>query len=71
MQTQMQKTSALREGEVPTPACLTRQSIHRTLPGKRAPDEPVVSLSLTNDVFLQSYNWARWQLGIPLPSAEW
>jgi hypothetical protein len=31
------------------------------------PDEPVVRLSLTDDVFLRSYNWARWQLGIPLP----
>lgn len=29
--------------------------------------ESVVRLSLTDDVFLRSYNWARVQLGIPLP----
>jgi hypothetical protein len=27
----------------------------------------MVTLSLTDDVFLRSYNWARLQLGIPLP----
>jgi hypothetical protein len=32
------------------------------------PDQATVTLSLTEDVFLRSYNWARWQLGIPLPS---
>ena len=32
------------------------------------PDPPVVRLSLTDDVFLRSYNWARLQLGIPLPA---
>jgi hypothetical protein len=26
-----------------------------------------VRLSLTDDVYLRSYNWARVQLGIPLP----
>jgi hypothetical protein len=31
------------------------------------PDQAFMSLSLTDDVFLRSYNWARWQLGIPLP----
>ena len=30
-------------------------------------DEPTVRLSLTDDVFLRFSNWARWQLGIPLP----
>ena len=34
---------------------------------QHGPDEPTVTLSLTDDVFLHSYNWARWQLGIPLP----
>jgi hypothetical protein len=34
---------------------------------RHGPDEPTVHLSLTDDVFLRSYNWARWQLGIPLP----
>jgi hypothetical protein len=34
---------------------------------QHGPDEPMVRLSLTDDVFLRSYNWARLQLGIPLP----
>ena len=34
---------------------------------QHAPDERVVRLILTDDVFLRSYNWARLQLGIPLP----
>jgi hypothetical protein len=34
---------------------------------RHGPDEPTVRLSLTDDVFLRSYNWARWQLGILLP----
>ena len=31
------------------------------------PDQATVTLHLTDDVFLRSCNWARWQLGIPLP----
>ena len=34
---------------------------------RHGPDESTVRLSLTDDVFLRSYNWARLQLGIPLP----
>lgn len=34
---------------------------------QHAPDEPMVTLDLTDDVYLRSYNWARLQLGIPLP----
>jgi hypothetical protein len=34
---------------------------------QHAPDEATVTLSRTDDVFLRSYNWARWHLGIPLP----
>jgi hypothetical protein len=34
---------------------------------RSAPDEPTVRLSLTDDVFLRCYTWARWQLGIALP----
>ena len=34
---------------------------------QHGPDEATVALRLTDDVFLRSYNWARWQLGIPLP----
>jgi hypothetical protein len=33
------------------------------------PPDAVVRLSLTDDVYLRSYNWARVQLGIPLPPA--
>ena len=36
--------------------------------GRHGPDEPTVRLSLTDDVFLRPYNWARWQLSIPLPA---
>ncbi len=31
------------------------------------PDEPMVTLAMTDDVYLRSYNWARVELGIPLP----
>jgi hypothetical protein len=34
------------------------------------PPGPVVRLSLTDDVSLRSYTWARVQLGIPLPPPE-
>ena len=34
---------------------------------QHAPDEQIVRLILTDDVFLRSFNWARLQLGIPLP----
>jgi len=34
---------------------------------QHGPDEATVTLHLTDDVYLRSYNWARWQLGIPLP----
>ena len=37
---------------------------------QHAPDEPTVTLSLTDDVYLRSYNWARLRLGIPLPPRE-
>jgi hypothetical protein len=37
---------------------------------QHGPDEQIVRLSLTDDVFLRSYNWARLQLGIPLPPME-
>ena len=33
---------------------------------QHGPDEWTVTLNLTDDVFLRSYNWARWQLGIPV-----
>ena len=37
---------------------------------RHGPDEPMVTLSLTDDVFLRSYNGARLELGIPLPPME-
>jgi hypothetical protein len=41
-------------------------SIERQL-DNHAPDEHIVRLILTDDIFLRSYNWARLQLGLPLP----
>ena len=37
---------------------------------QHAPGEATVRLSLTDDVYLRSYTWARWQLDIPLPPLE-
>ena len=34
---------------------------------QHGPDDATMRLSLTDDVFLRSYNWERVQLGIPLP----
>ena len=34
----------------------------------RHPPDAMVSLSLTDDVCLGSFNWARVELGIPLPA---
>jgi hypothetical protein len=31
------------------------------------PNQATVTHHLTDDVFLRSYTWARWQLRIPLP----
>jgi hypothetical protein len=39
---------------------------HDLEPGRKD-QETVVTFSLTDDVYLRSYNWARVQLGIPLP----
>ena len=33
---------------------------------QHAPDEAMVSLSLTDDIYPRSFNWARLALGIPL-----
>jgi hypothetical protein len=37
---------------------------------RHGPDEATVRLSLTDDVYLRSYNWGRLQLGIPLPPMQ-
>jgi len=37
---------------------------------RHSPDEPMVALSLTDNVYLRSYNWARVGPGIPLPPME-
>ena len=37
---------------------------------RHGPDEVMVRLSLTDDVYLRSYNWARLQLGMPLPPMQ-
>jgi hypothetical protein len=31
------------------------------------PDQTTVRRSLTDNLYLRSYTWVRWQLGIPLP----
>jgi hypothetical protein len=38
--------------------------------GDHGPGEADDSLSLTDDVYLRSYNYARLELGIPLPPPE-
>ena len=37
---------------------------------RHGPDEAMVTLSLTDDVYLRSYNGARLALGIPLPPMQ-
>jgi len=34
------------------------------------PDQAIVPLILTDDVFLRLFNSTRWQLGIPLPPTD-
>ena len=57
--------AALREKALPY--MLEHADYLERLLEQHGPDEPIVRLSLTDDVFLRSYNWARVQLGIPLP----
>jgi hypothetical protein len=48
--------------------CMLEQADHiERLLEQHGPDEFPVALSLTYDIYLRSYNWARWQLGIPSP----
>jgi hypothetical protein len=35
---------------------------------RHGPGEATVRLSLTDEVFLRSSTWARWQLEVPLPA---
>ena len=35
---------------------------------EHGPDEAPVNSSLTDDIYLRSYYWARWQLRVPLPA---
>ena len=44
--------------------------IERLLLEQHGPDESPVALSLTDDIYLRSYNCARWQLGIPSHRTE-
>ena len=37
---------------------------------RHAPDESMVTLSRTDDVYLCGFNWARLELRIPLPPME-
>lgn len=57
--------AALREKGIPY--MLEHANVIEAQLERHGPDESTVRLSLTDDVFLRSSNWARWQLGIPLP----
>jgi hypothetical protein len=59
-------TAALREKALPY--MLEHADYLERLLQQHGSDEATVRLSLTDDVFLRSYNWARVQLGIPLPA---
>ena len=45
----------------------TWRAVIAVLRAKPIPYDPMATLSLTDDVFLRSDNWARLRLGIPLP----
>jgi hypothetical protein len=56
--------AVLREKAVPS--MLEHANVIEEQLERHGPDEPTVRLSLTDNVFLRSYNWARVQLGILL-----
>jgi hypothetical protein len=60
---------ALRSDELPAYMAEHADRLERDI-DRHPPDAPAVSLSLSDDVYLRSYNWARLQLDIPLPPAE-
>jgi hypothetical protein len=45
---------------------LTHAASMERLLEQHPPDQATVTLRLTDDVFVRSYNLARWQLGLPL-----
>ncbi len=49
------------------PSMLEQATVIEEQLARHGPDKSTVRLSLTDDVFLRSDTWARWQLGIPLP----
>ena len=57
--------AALREQGLPY--MLEHATVIEAQLERHGPDEPMVRLSLTDDVFLRSFNWAHLQLEIPLP----
>jgi hypothetical protein len=57
--------AALREEGVPS--MLEHANAIKEQLERHGPDEAIVRLSLTDDIYLRSCNWAHWQLGIPLP----
>jgi hypothetical protein len=57
-----------RDGDLPS-KLVHADLLERQLE-QHGPAEAAVTLHLTDDVYLSSYNWARWQLGIPLPVDE-
>ena len=50
--------------------CASMLTVSNGSSSGHAADEPMVTLSLTEDVYLRSYNGARLELGIPLPPME-
>jgi hypothetical protein len=57
--------AVLREKDLPY--MLDQANVIEERLERHGPDEAMVRLILTGDVFLRSYNWVRWQLGILLP----
>ena len=48
--------------------CVWKQVIFERLLEQHGPNEAIIAFSLTEDVFLRSSTWARWQLVISLPA---
>ena len=44
-------------------------TIERSL-DQHPPHPPLVALYLSDDVYLRSFNWARLELGVPLPPMD-
>jgi hypothetical protein len=54
----------------PLPSMREHADVIERLLDRHVADEPMVTLHLTDDVYLRSYNGARLELGIPLPPMQ-